>query len=95
VIDFRLPDEGTPPFIEVIIDFTEPSSFAKNFSGFYQPGQKFHRELENLRPKTAYSLKARAVNYAGDGPDSQIITFTTGLYQHTVDVPCKHPNTQP
>ena len=92
VIDFLLPEEGTPPFIEVIIDFTKPQTFGvKNFSGFYQPGQRFNKELDGLRPQTAYSLKARAVNYAGDGPDSEIINFTTGSYHHTVDVPCKCP----
>ena len=94
VIDLLLPAEGTPPFIEVIIDFTEPQTIGvKNFSGFYQPGQRFKKELDGLRPQTAYSLKARAVNYAGDGPDSEIINFTTGSYHHTVDVPCKHLNT--
>ena len=50
---------------------------AKNYSGTYQPGQKFNAKISGLSPRTAYSLKARAVNYAGDGPDSQVFSFTT------------------
>lgn len=80
-IDFQLPQEGTPPFINIILNFSEPQLMLRNYTGTYMPGQQFQAKVSDLNPKTAYTLKARAVNYAGNGPDSEPITFTTS--EHT------------
>lgn len=52
----------------------------RNYTGTYVPGQKFQAKVNDLSPKTAYTLKAKAVNYAGNGPDSEPISFTTSEY---------------
>ena len=77
-VDFKLPEEGTPPFINIVLEFSKPQVMERNFTGTYYPGQTVMKELRDLNPKTAYSLKARAVNYAGNGPSSDTIDFTTG-----------------
>ena len=77
-LDFTLPEEGTPPFINVILEFSEPVVMQRNFSGNYMPGQTVKKQVGNLSPLTAYTLKARAVNYAGNGPSSDTINFITG-----------------
>ena len=50
---------------------------ARNYTGTYHPGQTVVKEVRDLSPRTVYSLKARAVNYAGNGPSSKTINFTT------------------
>ena len=52
----------------------------RNFTGSYTAGQTVTKEVHDLSPKTNYTLKARAVNYAGNGPSSDTIHFTTGEY---------------
>ena len=76
-LDFKLPEEGTPPFINIVLEFSKPQVMERNFSGTYYPGQMVMKEVRDLNPKTAYRLKARAVNYAGDGPSSETIDFET------------------
>ena len=81
-LDLKLPDEGTPPFINIVLEFSEPQVMTRNFTGSYHPGEIVVREVRDLSPRTAYSLKARAVNYAGDGPSSETINFTTSECVH-------------
>jgi hypothetical protein len=76
-LDFKLPEEGTPPFINIILEFSKPQVMERNFSGTYYPGQNVMKEVRDLNPKTAYRLKARAVNYAGNGTSSETIDFET------------------
>ena len=88
-LDFTLPEEGTPPFINVILEFSEPVVMQRNFSGNYMPGQTVKKQVGNLSPLTAYTLKARAVNYAGNGPSSDTINFITGETE-TATLPSVH-----
>ena len=76
-LDLKLPEEGTPPFINIVLEFSEPQMMARNYSGPYTTGQTVRTKVSDLSPRTAYSLKARAVNYAGNGPSSETIHFTT------------------
>lgn len=77
-LGFQLPEEGTPPFINIVLEFSEPQVMARNFTGTYSPGEMVTREVRDLSPQTEYILKARAVNYAGNGPSSETIRFVTG-----------------
>ena len=77
-LNFTLPEEGTPPFISIVLEFSEPQVMARNFTGTYSPGENVIQEVRDLSPRTDYSLKARAVNYAGNGPSSDTIHFRTG-----------------
>ena len=86
ILDVKLPEEGTPPFINVVLEFSEPQVMARNYSGLYTPGQTFTTKVSDLSPRTAYSLKARAVNYAGNGPSSETINFTTSKCVGSVGV---------
>lgn len=61
---------------------------ARNYTGTYYPGQTVMKEVRDLNPRTSYSLKARAVNYAGNGPSSDTIDFvTSGDFPHYMYLP--------
>lgn len=86
-LDFTLPEDGTPPFISIVLEFSEPTIMERNFSGNYMPGQTVKKQLRDLSPLTVYSLKARAVNYAGNGLSSDTIKFVTGEFDFLNSIP--------
>ena len=76
-----LPNEGTPPILHLIVNFTSPNHFQWSCIGARSLGEELPCTVPRLSPNTAYTLTVYAMGYAGVGNASSQVTFSTGEQQ--------------
>ena len=80
MIQVTISDSGTPPILTLVIQFSAPEVFARNFTGPFTLGETYDLEVTGLRDNTQYSFTLTAVNYQGRGTSSPRYNSTTGKY---------------
>ena len=78
MIQLTFSNEGTPPILSLVVEFTAPESFKRNFSGPFVLEEVHSVHITGLRDNTRYSFTLSAVNYQGRGRLSSLYNSTTG-----------------
>ena len=92
MIQLTFSNEGTPPILSLVVEFTAPEPFTRNFSGPFVLGEVHSVRITGLQDNTQYSFTLSAVNYEGRGRLSSLYNSTTGKYESqkwwcTVSIP--------
>lgn len=80
MIQLTFSNEGTPPILSLVVEFSAPEPFTRNFSGPFIQGEVHSVHITGLRDSTQYSFTLSAVNYQGRGRPSSVYNSTTGKY---------------
>ena len=81
MIQLTFSNEGTPPILSLVVEFTAPESFMRNFSGPFVLGEVHSVHITGLQDNKQYSFTLSAVNYQGRGRLSSLYNSTTGKYE--------------
>ena len=80
-VKVQLSPDGSFPILEIVFNITSHKETRTHKTRWYQPGETVQLSLSGLEAGTEYRMIVYEVNYAGNGPESAEVVFSTGVFK--------------